>query len=65
MTKQPFQGKSGGYKRIQYKSFDKSQKEYGGVPRKRKGWEIISPKPKLKFKDNAMLVIKTMLGRGY
>ncbi len=30
-----------------------------------RGWEIISPKPKLKFKDNAMLVIKTMLGRGY
>lgn len=30
-----------------------------------RGWEIISPKPKLKLKDNLLLVAKTMLGKGY
>ena len=30
-----------------------------------RGWEVISPKPKLKFKDNLLLVAKTMLGKGY
>jgi phytoene/squalene synthetase len=30
-----------------------------------RGWEIISPKPQLKLKDNIKLVIKTMLSKGY
>ena len=30
----------------------------------KRGWEIISPKPELKFKDRCRLVMKALLNRG-